>query len=84
MVGTAVSIIDPSAAVARQVKRVLAQNKLLAANSNDANLNLITTGSPEPFKQQVQQLLGYKQEITTAVWHKYGGQLILQNSQLLL
>jgi glutamate racemase len=84
MVGTAVSIIDPSAAVARQVKRVLAQSNLLAANSNDASLNLITTGAAEPFRQQVQQLLGYEQEIKTAVWHKHDSQLILQNSQLLL
>lgn len=84
LVETAVSIIDPAPAVARQVKRVLGHNDLLATNSSDANVDLITTGTAELFRQQVQQLLGYEQEVKTAVWHKHKDLLILQNSQGLL
>lgn len=80
MVGTAVSIIDPASAVAQQVKRILVHNDLLATNSSDANLDLITTGTAKLFRQQVQQLLGFEQEIKTAVWHNHESPLTLQNS----
>lgn len=82
--GTAVSIIDPAPAVARQVKRVLMQRRLLATNAAPASLDLVTTGSAEAFSQQVQQLLGYEHEVKTAVWQQENDVLILQFSQVLL
>jgi len=84
VVGTAVSIIDPAPAVARQVKRILTQNDLLAASSNDAILDLVTTGMAEIFRQQIQQLLGYEHEVKTAVWRKKSRGVALQFSQVLL
>ncbi|NHZ72409.1 MAG: hypothetical protein GWP17_04930 [Aquificales bacterium] len=82
--GTAVSIIDPAPAVARQVKRVLDQSGLLAAHSSVANLDLVTTGMAAVFSQQVQQLLGYEHEVKTAVWQQENDILTLQFSQVLL
>ena len=84
VVGTAVSIIDPAPAVARQVKRVLAEHNLLAANSHNAQSDLVTTGSATVFSQQIRQLLGYEQEVKTAVWQKEKDALFLQFSQVLL
>ena len=84
VVGTAVSIIDPAPAVARQVKRVLAEHNLLAANSRNAPSDLVTTGSATVFSQQIRQLLGYEQEVKTAVWQQDKDVLSLQFSQVLL
>jgi len=84
IVGSAVSIIDPAPAVARQVKRILTQKDLLAESSNDAILDLVTTGKAEIFQQQIPQLLGYEHEVKTAVWRKKSNGVALQFSQVLL
>lgn len=84
VVGTAVSIIDPAPAVARQVKRVLEKNAMLSTNTDPVQIELITTGAAVNFKQQVQQLLGYEQGVKTAVWLEENGEVTLQFSQVQL
>jgi glutamate racemase len=84
VVGTAVSIIDPAPAVARQVKRVLTEHNLLADHPRDAKSDLVTTGSATLFSQQIRLLLGYEHEVKTAVWKKEKDALSLQFSQVLL
>jgi glutamate racemase len=79
--GTAVSIIDPAPAVARQVGRILRRNGLLAANQ-PARLDFFTTGSPANFARQVQRLLGDERGVKTAVWRTENRNLILQSDQL--
>ena len=80
--GTAVAIIDPAPAVARQVKRVLEKSAMLSANAAPPKIDLITTGDGGNFKQQVQHLLGYEHGVKTAVWHSENGELALQFSQV--
>lgn len=82
--GTAVSIIDPAPAIARQVERVLAQKGLSSHNAAPTPIDLITTGDAANFSQQVQQLLGDATEVKTAVWHVGNKGLTLQFSQVLL
>ncbi|MCA9900514.1 MAG: glutamate racemase [Ardenticatenaceae bacterium] len=70
IVGTAVSIIDPAPAVARQTSVVLQKNSLLADASQPGNVRFITTGPAEPFARQIEQLLGLADvAVETAVWH---------------
>lgn len=66
--GTAVTIIDPAPAVARQTERVLAQHDLLAPAGQAAQLRLLTTGPAVSFQQQVDRLLGVEAMVETAVW----------------
>ncbi|MBE2222095.1 MAG: glutamate racemase [Anaerolineae bacterium] len=82
--GTAVFIIDPAPAVARQVKRVLEKAAMLSANTGAAQLDLVTTGAAGNFAHQVQQLLGYEHAVKTAVWQVENGELTLQFSQVQL
>jgi glutamate racemase len=78
--GTAVSIIDPAPAVVRQVERVLQRANLLAAKQ-PVRLDFFTTGSPDNFARQIQQLLGDEHGVKTAVWRKKNQELILQSDQ---
>jgi glutamate racemase len=80
--GTAVSIIDPAPAIARQVKRVLEQEAMLSMNNVSPQLDLITTGDAGKFEQQIQQLLGYEMEVKTAVWQTENGEFTLQFGQV--
>lgn len=69
IVGTAVTIIDPAPAVARQTGVVLSQHKLLADPSQTGDVRFITTGEVEPYARQVEQLLELSGvEVETAVW----------------
>lgn len=69
IVGTAVPIIDPAPAVARQTGVVLHKNSLLADASQVGHVRFITTGPAEPYAQQIEQLLGVDGVVVeTAVW----------------
>jgi glutamate racemase len=71
-VGTAVTIIDPAPAVARQTGVVLRQHNLLADASQSGSVRFITTGAAEPYARQVEQLLGLSGVgVETAVWNGY-------------
>ncbi|WP_420628765.1 glutamate racemase [Candidatus Leptofilum sp.] len=69
IVGTAVPIIDPAPAIARQTSVVLRQRNLLADAASVGSVRFITTGKAASFAQQVEQLLGLAEaEVETAVW----------------
>ena len=69
IVGTAVTIIDPAPAVARQTGVVLRQHNLLAERDQPGSVRFITTGLAEPCARQVEQLLGLEDTVVeTAVW----------------
>lgn len=69
VVGTAVTIIDPAPAVARQAGAVLRRHNLLADPSHQGGVSFITTGAAEPYTWQVRQLLGLNGAgVETAVW----------------
>jgi glutamate racemase len=70
IVGTAVPIIDPAPAIARQTGVVLRQNNLLAEAAQPGSMRFITSGSAERYAQQVEQLLDLREvAVETAVWH---------------
>jgi glutamate racemase len=58
-VGPGVTLIDPAAAVARQVARV-------AAPGGGGTTTYLTTGDPERFTRQIERLLGEKASATSA------------------
>ncbi|MBK8903436.1 MAG: glutamate racemase [Anaerolineaceae bacterium] len=69
IVGTAVTIIDPAPAVARQTGVVLRQHNLLAEADQPGGVRFLTTGAAEPYVRQVEQLLGLDDVgVETAVW----------------
>lgn len=69
IVGTAVSIIDPAPAVARQTAQVLQRHGLLAPLQQPGSVRFFTTGTVESFASQIWQLLGLEDVIVeTAVW----------------
>jgi glutamate racemase len=57
--GPGVRVIDPAPAVARQVRRLLAQRGWLACGVGPGSTRYITSGSREDFSQRLQQLLGF-------------------------
>lgn len=69
IVGSAVSIIDPAPAVARQTSRVLQRRQLLADSSAPGGVRLITTGVPESLAR-LAKLLGFEGAVETAVWRQ--------------
>lgn len=74
ILGTAVTIIDPAPAVARQTGAVLRQHHCLADSWQAGGLRFITTGAAEPYVQQIENLLNLSNvEVETAVWR--GNQL---------
>jgi glutamate racemase len=76
ILGTAVPIIDPAPAVARQTGVVLRQHHLLADGSQVGGGRFITTGEAKLYAQPVEKLLNFSGVgVETAVWH--GNQLSL-------
>lgn len=69
IVGTAVTIIDPAPAVARQTGVVLRQHNLLAEAAQPGGVRFLTTGAAAPYARQVERLLGLADVVVeTAVW----------------
>lgn len=68
MVGTAVTIIDPAPAVARQTARVLEQRNLLATPTSFRTIRLLTTGDADKLQQFASQVLSEEFSVETAVW----------------
>ncbi|MFN2284035.1 MAG: glutamate racemase [Anaerolineae bacterium] len=64
IVGPEVTLIDPSPAVARQVKRVLAQRDLLAPAGQANHHRFYTSGDPEKFAAMAQTLTGVEHPVT--------------------
>ncbi len=57
IVGSAVRVIDPAPAVARQTERMLAACGLLAEDGTPGEMGFITSGSLEPFSALLMRLL---------------------------
>lgn len=71
IVGTAVTIIDPAPAIARQTAVVLRQHNLAANLSRPGGVRFITTGQAAPYASQVEKLLGLNGvAVETAVWRE--------------
>ncbi len=68
IVGTAVTIIDPAPAVARQTVRVLQKQQLQTDAVGSPTIRMVTTGDADIFAGQLAQLVGYRGEVETAVW----------------
>lgn len=70
IVGTAVTLIDPAPAVARQTKAVLRQQNLLAISADSGSVCFVTTGQAQSFAAQIVTLLNLPGVVVeTAVWH---------------
>lgn len=69
ILGTAVSIIDPAPAVARQTQRVLEKHSILNINTKSPTIRLITTGQVPLFAGFVNSTLCLDADAETAVWH---------------
>ena len=68
--GTAVTVIDPAPAVARQTSAVLQQHNLLAPELQQGGVRFITTGTVESYTNQIERLLNLNGvTVETAVWH---------------
>jgi glutamate racemase len=81
IVGTAVTIIDPAPAVARQTAQVLQQQQLLASPQQLGGVRFVTTGAAEPYANQVKRLLGLEDVLLeTAVWSVNSNQLVSNQS----
>lgn len=65
---TAVTIIDPAPAVARQVGRVLATADLLAPATRAGATRLFTTGEPGPLSHLAEKLLGESFVVVRVNW----------------
>lgn len=76
IVGTAVSIIDPAPAVARQTQRVLGKEELLNQTNTSPRIRLLTTGNSTDFVSFVERTLALEAVVETAVWQN--GQLTIQ------
>ncbi len=68
IVGTAVTIIDPAPAVARQTVRVLQKQQLHTHTDGSPIIRMVTTGEAGIFADQLAQLIGYRGGVETAVW----------------
>ncbi len=74
IVGTAVTIIDPAAAIARQTRRLYwAQTAMANDVVSPGETHFFTTAFPHQTQQLIQQWLGWQSVVETAVW--YNGSL---------
>ncbi len=69
LAGPGVRLLDPSAAVARQVGRVLAGER----DGGAGRRRFLTSGEPEPLARAVWHLFGIEAEVEIVAWH--GGRL---------
>jgi glutamate racemase len=70
--GPDVTIMDPAPAVARQVRRVLDESRLLAARHDTGTVQVFTSGDPERLKLLSQKLLGASLEASAISWRDDG------------
>lgn len=68
IVGTAVTIVDPAPAIARQTARVLQNRQLAALSPALPTVRMVTTGEASRFAWQLHRLIGYEGVVETAVW----------------
>lgn len=68
IVGSLVRVIDPSPAVALQVKRVLENSDLLNTENSTVTPLYFTTGDPQKFKILLPKLVGMQAEISKLCW----------------
>jgi glutamate racemase len=61
IVGAAVRVVDPAPAVARQVRRVLVEDHLLAV-AGDGTTTYLTTGEGVAFEQQLERVVGTREK----------------------
>jgi glutamate racemase len=68
IVGPDVTIVDPSPAVARQVRRVLAERSLLGRLEGVSRVDYATTGAPERLRCMVGALFGDRIDVDRVRW----------------
>lgn len=68
IVGPKVRVIDPSPAIARQVKRLLKVNRLLNLSSKSTEVQYLTTGDPEGLAGLLPRLIGVEGEVQRLSW----------------
>ncbi len=68
IVGEEIRVIDPAPAIARQVRRVLEANNLLAAGKRSASPRFITSGDPEHFQEMLRLLLSQEHRVGGVFW----------------
>lgn len=71
LVGTAVTIIEPTPAVARQTARVLQQQNRLAPPSLSRQIHLLTTGDVSVLREFASQILSISFTLGTVVWQNH-------------
>ena len=74
IVGPDVRVIDPSPAVARQVKRLLDSNQSLYSGTGAGRVEYFTTGDADQLQDLLPQLTGYTGQVKVLSWQK--GELI--------
>ncbi|HFE66316.1 MAG TPA: glutamate racemase [Chloroflexi bacterium] len=65
--GTAVTVIDPAPAIARQTQRILQNHNLLTSADGDGSLHLLTTAAPAPLTSFAQRTLAFTGMAETVV-----------------
>lgn len=68
VVGTKVQLIEPSGAIARQARRVLAAQGLMRRGTDSPEVQFATTGDPAKLAQALGRLLGYQQHVRALRW----------------
>ncbi len=68
VVGPGVTIVDPSEAVARQVKRVLEIHGLLREEGGEGQYAFFTSGEPDKFRKILQILVGISGPVFGVAW----------------
>ena len=68
LAGPRLRVIDPAPAVARQVRRVLESNNLLAPAAATASVRFVTSGDALQFQQALHSLIGVQAPVEKAVW----------------
>ncbi len=68
VVGPSVIIVDPSEAVARQVRRVLEGNGLLKEEGGKGRYAFFTSGDPERFRRMLRMLVGISEPVFGVAW----------------
>jgi glutamate racemase len=79
IVGAGVEIIDPSPAVARQVRRVLEEREWLNRSAPPGSLTSFTTGTTAEFGQLASRLVGDAGRVVALRWNSDGTALEIED-----